>query len=525
MSEQKEQSGKEPENTDDAKGDVVLADQLAESKAQLQAILDASTQPIFLKDINKRYLLINKQYERLSGTTNADIKGKTDHDVFPKDIANLFQSQDAEVLEAGAPLDFEETVLLPVGERTFLTSKFPLYDANGEIYAVGGACTDITERIQMERDLLRMEKLESVGVLAGGIAHDFNNLLMAILGNISLSLTLIDESHRAYPLLESSQEASLRAKSLTQQLLTFARGGDPVLKTSSLFELIRESAEFVLRGSSVKVDYQLSPDLWLVEIDTGQMSQVIQNLVINARHAMPVGGTISIIGTNVDTVAADLCAHLRPGRHVKISIQDEGIGIPESVLDKIFDPYFSTKQQGSGLGLAITSSTIAKHRGHVSVTSKKGEGTRFEIYLPASSRTEIVEDTAPGTGSNTGGRVLVMDDEETIREVSRLMLEHLGYEVVEARDGSEAVRTYKEAIESDRPIDVSILDLTVPGGAGGVEAAKEILEIDPDAMIVVSSGYSMDPVMSNHREYGFQASIAKPFQIDDLDKLLCTLFE
>lgn len=380
---------------------------------------------------------------------------------------------------------------------------------------------NVTDRLRLEKELLKLEKLESTGILAGGIAHDFNNILTAILGNLNLSLLDNDLSRKTRTLLQAAEKASIRAKTLTQQLLTFAKGGEPIRESTDLADIIEDSAAFVLHGGNVSASYQISDHLWYADIDRGQISQVIQNVVLNARHAMPNGGKIRIVAENV-TADSKSFGLLDDGcKYVKISISDNGIGIPPNIVDKIFDPYFSTKQEGSGLGLAISLSIINKHNGHVFVNSEPGLGTEFIIYLPA---LEELEDSGV-TGAETVTsqhpvHILVMDDEEAVLYVLQSMLEFLGHTVTLCREGNEAIKKYTELIEAEMCPDLVITDLTIPGGLGGKETVTRLKEINPEVRAIVSSGYSTDPVMASFREYGFHAAVTKPFVLEDLVKAI-----
>ncbi|MCX5999670.1 MAG: ATP-binding protein, partial [Chloroflexi bacterium] len=380
---------------------------------------------------------------------------------------------------------------------------------------------DVTDVRKLEEERQRNAKLESVGILAGGIAHDFNNILTGIVGNVSLAGRLIGATSPAADLLEEAEKACLRAKDLTGQLLTFSRGGEPVRELASIAEAITDSATFALRGAKVKCRFALPDDLWAAEIDVGQISQVISNMVINADEAMPQGGTVSIGARNL-VLGEPGTLPLANGRYVEITIADPGIGIPETLLPKIFDPYFTTKQRGSGLGLATAYSIIKKHGGHITVQSNVGVGTMFHIYLPASEKQLPVRRAeAPREAPVTRkARILVMDDEEMIRKMLARILTAAGYEVEAASDGAAAVEHYVKARESGQPFDAVILDLTVPGGMGGRETLRGLLEVDPNVKAVVSSGYSNDVIMSNYREYGFAAVVAKPYSIEALGATL-----
>jgi signal transduction histidine kinase/ActR/RegA family two-component response regulator len=374
-------------------------------------------------------------------------------------------------------------------------------------------------RRQLEEDLLRSRKLESLGVLAGGIAHDFNNLLTAILGNITLSLTATKATDEIHRRLIEAEKASMRAQDLTQQLLTFSRGGAPIREAASIGDLVSDTAGFALRGSNVRLDYEPNPGLWPAEVDPGQISQVINNLIINASQAMPDGGTVTV-RTGNEAVAAGDPLPLAPGDYVTISVSDQGVGIFASHLQRIFDPYFTTKQKGSGLGLATVYSIVKRHDGHIEVTSEPGRGATFKVWLPAAPHAktaprEQVEELTQGNG-----RVLVMDDEPFVRDVIGAMLERLGYEPAFAEHGEEAIARYEEARRAGTPFDAVIMDLTVPGGMGGVEAARRLRELDPRVRIVVSSGYSNDPVMANFRDYGFVGVARKPFKVGELSRVM-----
>lgn len=378
---------------------------------------------------------------------------------------------------------------------------------------------DVTIRNQIQKQLAKSQKLESIGVLAGGIAHDFNNILTAILANIELSQMNLKPSHPSYMLLNDAKKASIRAQGFTKQLLTFAKGGAPVKKTASLTKVIMDSVQFILRGSSVSCEYSIPATLWNINMDRGQISQVIQNLIINACDAMVGEGLIKIGCENVEVLDNVSAA---PGRYVKLTITDNGSGINEEGIDKIFDPYFSTKETGSGLGLAICHSIISQHNGLIEVSSTLGQGTTFSIYLQASTHslpsTKASEDKQNQT--TIKGRVMVMDDDQVIRKVVGHMLSIAGHEITFAEHGEEAISLYGEYLESGRPIDVVVMDLTIPGAMGGQEAAANLLELDPSANLIVASGYSNDPVMAHYQDYGFKAALTKPFEFTELTELI-----
>ena len=338
------------------------------------------------------------------------------------------------------------------------------------------------------------------------------------MGNISLAKNYIDPEDRAYKRLEEADRASIRAKDLTHKLLTFSKGGAPVKKTASIDELIQESTGFILSGSTVKTMYSVVDDLWPVNIDTGQISQVIQNLCLNASQAMPDGGLIWIKIEN-EMIADDTTLPLVPGKYLKISFKDNGVGVSKKNVSRIFDPYFTTKQKGSGLGLATVYSIINNHDGFITVESEVDVGTTFTFYLPAVEKlyNSLAQQQYQQENDFKGeGRVLVMDDEEIVREVAGEMLRHIGFEVDYAVQGEEALEKYVESKRNGKPFDAVIMDLTVPGGMGGADAIKKLLEIDPQTKAIVSSGYANNPVMANYREFGFVGMVSKPFHLDEM---------
>jgi PAS domain S-box-containing protein len=423
-----------------------------------------------------------------------------------------------EVFNSGRSATLECTD--PASGKTREIRAFPILDEANRVVLAVAQVRDITAKRQTEVELLKVEKLSSLAILAGGIAHDFNNILTGVLGNISLAmLTLKEGESAAAPRLEEAEQATLRARDLVQQLLTFAKGGAPVKELASLADIIRDSATFTCRGSQVRAEFDLAEDLWPAEVDTSQISQVVQNLIINAVQAMPSGGTVRVRGENV-TLAAQNALPLDPGSYIKISVQDYGIGIPAEHLAKIFDPFFSTKQKGSGLGLATAYSIIANHDGYMTVESALGQGTTFYLYLPGSQREmRSRRKSAPELLSGRG-RILVMDDDDTVRDVAGKILVHLGYEPGFARDGKEALAAYTRARSAGQPFDAVIMDLTIPGGMGGKEAIQQLRQIEPEARAIVSSGYADDPIMTHYNKYGFNGVIKKPYRVNAFSREL-----
>jgi len=384
---------------------------------------------------------------------------------------------------------------------------------------------DITERKKLEEELIKTSKLESLGIFAGGLAHDFNNILTAILGNINLIRLHEDLPADLLQRLADAELACSRASSLTQQLLTFAKGGAPIKRLASLPRLMQESGRFVLSGSRVRSDFFLPPDIWPAEVDPGQINQVFNNLFINAMQAMPEGGVIKAAAENIQLPPDEAETPLPPGRYVKITIKDQGLGIPEKHLTKIFDPFFSTKQQGNGLGLATSYSIVNKHQGSIQVSSVMGQGTTFSLYLPAADGIASQENKPEDHLVPGQGRVLVMDDEASILKLVGLMLDKIGYEGEFAPDGAKTLELYRQAQEEGRPFAAVIMDLTIPGGMGGQEAIQHLRQLDPQARAIVSSGYADDPVLANFEKFGFNGVITKPFRLSELSRVLNQLLE
>jgi len=403
-------------------------------------------------------------------------------------------------------------------KRMIQENAAPIKDHENNIKGVVYAIEDVTDKLQLEDELRRSHKLESLGVLAGGIAHDFNNILTTIIGNISLAMMKLDESDKIYPNLSGALKACERSRDLTQQLLTFAKGGAPIKENASIVDIVKDTAEFTTRGSGIKCEFNVNEEIWNADVDVGQISQVINNLVINATHAMVDGGTLHIDIVNLnDSSEISRIGFLQKNWHyVKINIRDEGIGIPEKIIHQIFDPYFSTKKKGSGLGLASSYSIIKQHDGYIQVESEENIGTTFTIYLPANITKNVKKEKAKVEIFQGNAKILVMDDDESIQKIIGEMLKTLGYEVKFTTDGDETIKVYSESMNSDSPFDVLILDLTIPGGKGGKETIEEIIKMDPEAKALVASGYADNTVMSDYKEYGFSGRLLKPFGLKTL---------
>jgi len=498
---------------------------LRESEVKYRDLVETSQDLIWQSDPEGRLTFLNKAWEKTHGYSIEEMLDRRFTDFERPEIAARDTDRFRRLLEGGSITGYETTHISKSGEGIHLIfNAIPRYAPEGNIVGAQGTAYDITEHKRMEEEVLRAQKLESLGILAGGLAHDFNNFLTGILGNITMARMYLDSPDKAKERLEQAEEASIRASDLTQQLLTFSKGGAPIKKTTSIGELIKESSGFALRGSNVKCLYNIPDNLWPLEVDEGQMNQVINNLIINADQSMPEGGIINVSCENVFIRAEDAVA-LNEGVYVKISIRDEGTGIPEDHLQRIFDPYFSTKQKGSGLGLASVYSIVKRHNGLITVESGIGSGTTFHIYLSASHKEIIRERAAEKVPLAGKGRILLMDDEEIVREVAGEMLRSLGHEVEFTRDGEETIALYQESQRSDYPFDAVVLDLTIPGGMGGKEVIRRLHEIDPGVKAIVSNGYSSDPIMSRYKKYGFKGVVSKPYSIQELNKTLHEVLE
>jgi PAS domain S-box-containing protein len=376
-----------------------------------------------------------------------------------------------------------------------------------------GVIRDVTDRVKTDEKLQNIQKLNSIGILAGGIAHDFNNFLTAIVGNISIAKMEINEISPVLHALNDAENAALKAKNLTSQLLTFSRGGAPMKKTASVKRLLEENIEFTLRGTNIKCRYNIPDDIRTVEADEGQIGQVINNLVINASQAMPGGGYIDVFAENI-TVDND--SNMKSGEYVQISIRDYGSGISEDEISKIFDPYYTTKERGNGLGLTTSFSIIKNHDGEIGVDSEKGNGTLFYFYLPASADEVLNDESLKPVSYSCSGNILIMDDNREILKSTGKMLENVGFNVTIAKDGIEAIDFLRSEKKNGKCYDVVIMDLTIPGGLGGKETVKVLKEIDPNVKTIVSSGYVNDEVISDHKRFGFDDVITKPYRLESL---------
>lgn len=496
-------------------------------KERLDVTLHSIGEGVMTTDIGGRVRLLNRVAQELTGWSEPKAIGRPFDEVFEGlDAGSSVPSVGlvANVVASGRPTEPAVRTLRTRGAAEEGVSvsyrAAPLFGRTGKVFGVVVVCRDVTAERKVEDERVRASRLESLSLLAGGIAHDFNNILTALMGNISLAQILVRHQEQATELLSEASEAAERARDLTQQLLTFSKGGAPVKAAASVAELIDHSARFSLRGSNVHCEVRIAPDLFPVEIDKGQISQVLNNLIINADQAMPEGGHLLIKAENL--VGREVRGLPLSADHgVLISVQDEGVGIPKEYLDKVFDPYFTTKQKGSGLGLATCYSVVKNHEGLLIVESEVGKGTTFFIYLPVpDAPVEVPLKTEQGEFNRGEGRLLVMDDEEPILKVVSGMLTFLGYQVETVTHGARALASYRRAVDRGEPFHAVILDLTVPGGLGGQETAARLRSLDPEVCLVASSGYSNDPLMANYAERGFRAILTKPYSLRELERVL-----
>lgn len=498
---------------------------LRESEHRIQSIINNTDAGYFFIGQNGLFLDVNEAWLRLHGYSSKDeVLGK--HFSFTQLANDLDEAtQNTEFVLQGNSIPFGEFTRKckdgAVGYHTF--SANPVIK-DGRVIGLEGFIIDVTEKKQFEGHLLRAQKVEAIGALAGGIAHDFNNMLSVITGNVSYALSLVEGTSELKDVLSDVQEGAKQAQDLTRQLLTFAKGGEPIKKPHNINELIEKSAQFGTSGAKSIYKLELADDLWTVEIDSSQITQVMSNIIINANQAMPNGGTVTIHTENVD-VTTDTNIHLSKGKYVKISIQDQGTGIQDTHIANIFDPYFTTKEQGSGLGLATAYSIIKRHDGYITANSEVGEGTLFYVYLPASD-VDVCDSEHMADQQHSGqGNILIMDDHQSILKMLGRTLNQMGYRTTGAANGSEAIEKYRQAHASHNPFTLVILDLTVPGEMGGAETLLELQKIDPKVKAMVSSGYSNDPIMSNYEDHGFCAVIPKPYSRDQLAEVLNSLIE
>lgn len=510
-------------------GDVTLArdtaarerlryeEDIAAEQELLAVTLRSIREGCITTDNDGRVVMLNPVAEQLTGLTQPEAADRALNDVLHLTSLRGNRTLDAlRLAEKGEHPDSQMMALSHDGiKRRVEVSAAPICTRNNLKLGTVLVLRDVTERQLIEEERQKAEKLDSIGLAAGGIAHDFNNLLTAVIGN--LSLALLEAQGRVRERIEASKNAALRAEDLARQLLTFARGGAPVKKTASLRQLLLDTVGFSLSGTNIRSSFAVPEDLWPADVDAGQISQVIGNLAINGVQVMQQGGTLHVSAENLVVDAENTPPTLHPGRFVRITIRDEGTGIPEEMQKKVFDPYFTTKPKGNGLGLATSYNIVKNHDGLLCLESPPGQGASFHIYLPASDKIVEAPTERHIPAARRQGKILVLDDEEVICELVSCTLTPLGYTVEQAYDSLNMLRLYEEAYKAGKPFDLVMMDLTIPGGMGGKEAILELKKIDPKAKAIVSSGYGMDPIMRRHQEFGFCGAIPKPFDLANLE--------
>ncbi len=492
---------------------IETVDKLKFSEEKNRAMLMANPDLLFIFDSNYNFIDYKAEVMGELYAEPADFIGKNITEVLPPELAELTIGKINQVNTTGLMQSYEYDLELD-GEKYYFDSRLVKFGDDKFLAIV----RNISEKKKMDEEAIRSHKLESLGIFAGGIAHDFNNILSAIVGCISLARVKLDNKEKAVMLLDEAEKAGLRARRLTEQLLAFSKGGTPVKQVTDLKEIVKESADFIMSGSRTALNYNIDENISQIEVDKGQIGQVIQNIILNAAQSMPSGGVITISAGNKYLHDGNAISVV-PGDYVAIEIKDEGEGIETRNLKKIFDPYFTTKKDGNGLGLTICHSIVKRHSGGIDVKSVVGKGSVFTIYLPAYTG-KVTEKESSGQFQSSDNlhnlSILIMDDEPQLRYIMQEVLNDEGAIIYSVSEGGEAIDLFEKMAATDKPIDLIIADLTIPGGMGGLEAIRLIREQGFPFKAIVISGYSNDPVMSDFKNYGFDAYIAKPFTSDDL---------
>jgi two-component system, cell cycle sensor histidine kinase and response regulator CckA len=518
----------------DISGKMRTALDILRREERFRNVFEQSSDGIFITGIDGSIIEWNEKMQQLTGIPKIDAVDKNIRDVYLSVISGSTENERIDQIQKYDAILSHVRKGIQV-QDTFETSihsidgslhqvqhiVFPVTSFQEGGFLLGNIIRDITDRIKLEDERIRTQKLESLGILAGGIAHDFRNILSAILGNVTLAGMELDHSSPQHRYLSSAETAVLRAKDLTSRLLTFSKGGEPIKNTISVNEIIEESAHLILTGSNVHCIFKLDDAMPDILADRVQIGQVIQNIIINAMQAMPDGGNIVIKASQV-LLSSDQVLLLGAGQYAVVSITDTGSGIPKEHLEKIYDPYFTTKPEGTGLGLSVVYSIIRKHGGNVTVTSIPGKGTTFTLYIPCSDPDSGIHEkgdpsSAPFIGS---GHILVIDDEDIVRSVIKNLLRSIGYTAESTSTVEEGLELYKTRVEQNARFDAVIMDLTIKGGVSGKKGIQLFKELNPEVKVIVASGYSNDPVLSRFEEYGFFDALIKPIELRELSRIM-----
>jgi PAS domain S-box-containing protein len=503
---------------------------LRDETERLTVTLRSVGDGVIATDLDGTILSMNRVAESLTGWTSDDAVGKPLAEVYQNFDPETWNRSDTAIAQLiddpqTTEIGRRSTVLVArdLTEHPIEESTAPIRDGEGRAIGIVLAFRDITTVLKMQEERAKASKLASLGLLAGGMAHDFNNILMAIIGNLSMARATTSRNASAADWLAEAEQACVRARHLTWQLLTFSKGGVPKRKTVCIGPIVQESVRLALSGSGISWTVDIAPDLWNIDADAAQLAQAVSDVALNARQAMPQGGAITIRAENVCEPVQrwENALRVRPGRYVKVSITDTGVGIQREHLGRIFDPYFTTKPGGAGLGLATTYSIIKNHGGYLEVKSQPGAGTTIQMSFPTTDRREKIEQPEAAVRASAGRRrVLIMDDEACVRTLATNMLDFLGYDAEVVQSGKSAVETFEQARAHGNPFDVVLLDLLVPGDIGGVEAMNHLEAIDPTVKAILMSGLGQDPAVTEFESHGFRAAIAKPFTLQELNATL-----
>jgi PAS domain S-box-containing protein len=509
----------------------LAAEQMLEKERNLlSTVIDNVPDYIYMKDTESRYLVSNNAFVRFLGAKRPDeVIGKTPFELYPEEMATRYYADDQEVIRSGRPLVNREERSVDQGRGKLvwnLTTKVPLRDGQGKVVGLVGVARDITEKKQAEEEKERLQtqlqqaqKMEAIGTLAGGIAHNFNNLLMGIIGNTSMMLLDTDSSHPNRERLENIEKSVQNASKLTSQLLRYARQGGYEIRPIGLNQLVKETSDtFAMTKKEIRVHQEFSKDLFRINGEQGQIEQILLNLYVNAADAMRGGGDLFLKTMNVTPKHMKGKPYkVKPGNHVLLTVRDTGIGMDKRTQERIFDPFFTTKGMGRGMGLGLASvyGIIKAHGGYIDVESKKGHGTTFRIYLPASSEKEVIkEKELPEKILKGKETILLVDDEDIVLDVGEQMLKTLGYKLSLAKGGREAIELYNKNRDT---IDMVLLDMIMPDMGGG-EAYDRMKEINPDIKVLLSSGYSIDGQATEILKRGCDGFIQKPFDMQELSQ-------